>query len=980
MKKFSNIKNMNIKASLYISFLAMIFIMLFFAIFRGNQLESVMSRYNNAMLSINSRQSYITQMESNVDFMRFNQLFIFYDFMVELLSSEDILDFKNEIYFKEVSIFEIINLYIYSTKNDDLIPYENVTERLNIIYKIKNLLRYEYIPILRYFLHAVEDNNREESIRTIEIAIDLSNKLSENLVSLRNLSYYFTESTRETMLIYDQLDSFWFNFTSISGFIIAGLLAIFLTRFITKPIFQLRQNIGSISPGIDTSSSTSLRTNSTNEIGQLSNSIADMVDRIFEMNKSVVITDNMHIMIIVTTCDDKIVYTNKNFTDVYNIDYNNYKNQTVTIESLSEITKRLVSNKRANIDKRFSDDFVDFNHTWDNKIKTWISGRISLTRWIDDQVVKIYYIQDSSISKENLNMQKKYEKQLKIALKEAQLANEAKSGFIANTSHEIRTPMNSILGFSQIVLQDDISEQTKKYIEKIEINTKWLLNIIGDIMDFSKIEANKLILEQAPFDLLEMVEHCKDAVFTSKEIKKIDFKINIVDIDNKLLIGDHIKLRQVCINILSNAIKFTEKGYVDFSITKTDITEDVIKLKFTIEDTGIGMTNEQITSIFEPYVQVETHNKYGGTGLGLAISKRIIELMGSTLIVKSNPNKGSVFSFELDFTTTESSKYTQETTKVRKPYFSDVNVLIAEDNSFNQEVLEENLRRCGIKSYTVNNGEEAIYIIKRNINNEGELPFDLIFMDINMPIMNGIEASNIIRNLNVKTPIIATTANLTITNNSYSKEKSMDDSLSKPFSNEELWSILIKYLGEKIDKTKIDKYKEEEQLFLEKMHKTFLSDNANIYERIKESIENDDFETAHRLAHDLKSNSDYIKQPKLRNIAKALEKNLKEYVYNEFLMNALETELKVVIENIKSKIVSTVSIETNEIHVLNNSEKKELIKELEELLSTNNTGAMAYIPKLNSFEGSEELIKEIEDFHFEKALKILYKIKETMNI
>ena len=540
--------------------------------------------------------------------------------------------------------------------------------------------------------------------------------------------------------------------------------------------------------------------------------------------------------------------------------------------------------------------------------------RLQTKNEIGDLSNEIANMVDTILAMNNtVEIQKEYESKLEEALSKARHANQAKSDFIANTSHEIRTPMNSIIGYGELALSEDIPDSTRSFLNKIDINAKWLLNIINDIMDFSKIEANKLELHKTPFNLSEIVEHCTTSVFSFQQETSVDFRTHIQDLDHILIIGDYVKLGQICINILSNALKFTESGYVDFSILKTAQNQDDITLKFVVKDTGIGMTQDQVQKIFEPFVQAskKTTNKYGGTGLGLAISRRLIQLMGGTLLVDSTPALGSTFSFELNFNTIEKkeAKETKEAASalearkqdIDKPYFTDAYILIAEDNTFNQEVLKENLIRCGISPQVANHGEEAVNIIKKSVKNGKSNPFDLIFMDINMPVMDGIEATSIIKELNVNIPIIATTANLTLTRTEVFRKYGMDDFLSKPFIRKDLYRILNEY----IERKSIHTQKENDvpdsvdEDFLSKMQEFFIEKNSDAYDKIKVAIENNNFEIAYTYAHNLKSNSGYIGQHILENIAEDLVKTFQNNEHDDVLMDKLQKELDLVLEQLE---------------------------------------------------------------------------------
>ncbi|MDR2558744.1 MAG: response regulator [Oscillospiraceae bacterium] len=290
----------------------------------------------------------------------------------------------------------------------------------------------------------------------------------------------------------------------------------------------------------------------------------------------------------------------------------------------------------------------------------------------------------------------------------AELASRAKSEFIATMSHEIRTPMNSIMGFAELALSSDTMPQIKDYLHKITNSTGWLLRIVNDILDISKIESGKMELDYEPFDLHDVFSRCQSVVLPGTKEKNLDFKIYMEPIAGKRLLGDSIRLYQVLMNLLFNAVKFTDTGTIKISSSIKNTEKGSATVYFEVEDSGIGMNPEQLQKIFEPFTQADsgTTRNYGGTGLGLAITKNIVELMGGKLSVESAPGIGSTFSFEVIFETVDSDKNNSEQTEftlLKRPYF-DAFVLVCDDNIMNQEVICEHLTRVGIRTVVAENG------------------------------------------------------------------------------------------------------------------------------------------------------------------------------------------------------------------------------------------------------------------------------------
>jgi len=390
------------------------------------------------------------------------------------------------------------------------------------------------------------------------------------------------------------------------------------------------------------------------------------------------------------------------------------------------------------------------------------------------------------------------QQQLEKSFESAQAANKAKSVFLANMSHEIRTPMNSIMGFSELALDDNISDKTRDYVNNIKMNAEWLLQIINDILDISKIESGKMELEKIPFDLQDLIKSCRLFIAPKAKEKRITLYFYSEPSVGKVPLGDPTRIRQVIINLLSNAVKFTKIGMIKLNVSIIAKQEKEIKMRFEVKDTGIGMTEEQIKKIFDPFTQAETGTtrQYGGTGLGLSITRNIVEMMGGNLIVESIPGVGSRFSFELIFETIDtagSSKPEKKRTvnEIDKPTFKG-EILLCEDSEMNQLVLREHLSRVGISSVIAENGKIGLDLINERAQ-KGMKQFDLIFMDMYMPVMDGLEASAEIMKLNTGVPIVAMTANIMADNLETYKACGIDEYIGKPFTSQELWHCLLKF-------------------------------------------------------------------------------------------------------------------------------------------------------------------------------------------
>lgn len=391
-------------------------------------------------------------------------------------------------------------------------------------------------------------------------------------------------------------------------------------------------------------------------------------------------------------------------------------------------------------------------------------------------------------------------KALELANEEVKKAALIKEQFMANMSHEIRTPLNAIKGFSRLMLQTPLNEDQKKFSGIIENSSNNLLHLVNDILDLAKIESGKMKIEQKEFDLKRMMQTLEFMFMNTASEKQLQYEWKL-DKDVPLYLkGDADRLYQILINLISNAIKFTPAGYVNLMITKESETGNSIDLLFRIEDSGIGIPEEKQELIFERFQQVgqtdETMQK--GTGLGLAIVKNLTLLLGGSVRVESSGNKGSVFLVLLPFEKLNAEKEFVPVVLNEadpKPEFSNARVLVAEDNKVNQLLISHLLKPYGIKPAIRENGLEIINLLK-------EQEFDLLLLDIQMPLLDGYKTSAVIRETNKILPIIAMTAYVMIGEKEKCLEAGMNDYLAKPIDEEELKEILITHLDNRIKKEK----------------------------------------------------------------------------------------------------------------------------------------------------------------------------------
>ena len=401
----------------------------------------------------------------------------------------------------------------------------------------------------------------------------------------------------------------------------------------------------------------------------------------------------------------------------------------------------------------------------------------------------------------DISARKQAEEALIAAKQAADAANRAKSDFLANTSHEIRTPMNTIIGMTQLALQMELGSKQRNYLEKVQRSAHSLLGIINDILDFSKIEAGKLALETIGFRLDQVLTHLTDATLMKGQEKGLKLWSRIEPDVPTALIGDPLRLSQILLNLVSNAIKFTAHGEIAVTVEKLEESPEAVLLRFAVRDTGIGLDPEQQAHLFNPFTQADssTTRRYGGTGLGLAISRRLTELMGGRIGVESRHGEGSTFWF--------TARLSRQTLAVQSRWvlldapaplvappaavaaLRGACLLLVEDNEINQELAIDVLQGAGIVAQTAGNGAEALATLETGT-------FDGVLMDCHMPVMDGYEATRRIRadDRFAHLPIIAMTASVMSGDREQCLAAGMNDHVSKPIDVQELFAALARWI------------------------------------------------------------------------------------------------------------------------------------------------------------------------------------------
>lgn len=590
-------------------------------------------------------------------------------------------------------------------------------------------------------------------------------------------------------------------------------------------------------------------------------------------------------------------------------------------------------------------------------------------------------------------------------------ANKAKSQFLANVSHEIRTPLNIIMGYEYLLEKTLLNSEQKKYITNSKLAAKGLLQIINNILDFSKMENNKMQLENTAFDLRELLKEENQIFSYSAMSKGIYLKMEIDENVPRYIKGDSLKINQLLNNIVSNAIKFTNKGGVTVKVSSSVIEENKIKLIFEIQDTGIGILEKDKKRIFEAFEQsyASIEREYGGTGLGLFICKEIVDLFEGKIWVDSTCGKGSKFTIEVNVEGGEKEEVLKEIKihSERNMKFKGKHVLLVEDNEINQAVEKEILRSLGLNVTVAKSGQEAIELFKDN-------KFDIVFMDIRMQGMDGYKASKEIRKLkNGKSVfIVALTADAINSSVQKSKEAGMDDFITKPLNLDHIIRLLRRYFesakieiaNKEINKVVKDydsKYLKvsnilqnlngNEKLYFDLL-RSFIKKHKGEVKKLRHYLQIEDYYGLKEQLHMLKGVCGSIGGNTVRERIIELEDHIKNDKYFKYEINFYADRIidsyNKTIEDIIGLLERTQYIENKrDIYFSEENSFNEVFKELIRHLKSSDIEAISifesnkYLFKENlSNDLYKKLEKYIENYDLDKGYEILKEIGEKSNV
>ena len=472
-------------------------------------------------------------------------------------------------------------------------------------------------------------------------------------------------------------------------------------------------------------------------------------------------------------------------------------------------------------------------------------------------------------------------------------AQKAKEQFLANMSHEIRTPINGIVGMVNLLMESATSVEQANYLTAIKHSADNLKVIINDILDFSVIEAGKLKFEKIGFNLSQQVQSVIDSLMVQAKEKGLEIELKIATKKETILLGDPVRLSQILINLINNAIKFTHKGKIIVDLFCSEPHDNIVNVTFKVIDTGIGIDKEKINSIFETFKQADESitRKFGGTGLGLTISKQLVELQGGKISVSSERNKGTTFTFDIPYTPGRNKDVIDNEMDVlsikprnHSPSLSGMRVLLVEDNDINRMYAANVLKKWNCSLDEAENGQIALEKLKKQ-------DYDLILMDIHMPILDGIETSRSIRNTFKKpkseVPIIAFTANALKGDKDKYLEAGMNSYISKPFMPDELYKIMSKfYTANKngaadtakealTDLTYLRKMSNNDESFVQEMVSSFIEKTPKIITQINQANKDKNWPEVSAIAHKLKPNLAFMGMDSLKQLISDIETNAK---------------------------------------------------------------------------------------------------------
>jgi PAS domain S-box-containing protein len=595
---------------------------------------------------------------------------------------------------------------------------------------------------------------------------------------------------------------------------------------------------------------------------------------------------NMNIGLLEVDLNDTIQYANQSFCEMCGFDLAELKGKRAAELLLSEAQQQKVYDKNKERINGITDSYelevIDKNgeqHFW------FVSGAPNY----NDKGQLI-----GSIGVHlDITAQKKLERELAQAKNFAESATKAKELFLANMSHEIRTPLNVIIGMIRQLTKESLTADQHFYVKQSESSAKHLLTILNNILDLAKIESGDMEIVKNPFSPSALAHNVHSIMSSQANDKNLDFNISISPLVKPVVEGDETRLRQVLINLLGNAIKFTDHGSVTLSVNHLAENETSQTLCFEVKDTGIGMSQEFITKIFDKFSQEQntSNRKYEGTGLGMAISNDLIQLMGGSMQVESTKNEGTSCSFTLTLPVSHMDYLVSKSLQIRPNLYAGLKALLVEDNEMNRFIAMQSLDYLGFETTEAENGLVAIEKVKK-------INFDIILMDVQMPVMDGVEATEFIRTkLKVQTPIIALTANAFKHDIDLYLSKGMGDYITKPYDEQDFFQKIDRVmrlgLAQKAndhaptppalkmpetpaaplyDLGLIENMSRGDTTFVVTMTEIFIELAKENIEILEAGLQQDDLDSIKKIAHKIKPSIDQMGIISLKEVVREIEK------------------------------------------------------------------------------------------------------------
>ena len=496
---------------------------------------------------------------------------------------------------------------------------------------------------------------------------------------------------------------------------------------------------------------------------------------------------------------------------------------------------------------------------------------------------------------EDISARMEMEERLRQASAEAAAANAAKSEFLAHMSHEIRTPMNAVLGLAQVLEREALAPNQRDMVERIRSAGQSLLAILNDVLDLSKIEAGQLRLEPRPFDLAALLSNVDSLMGQAAHGKGLSLRIEPPALPTGLLLGDGLRIEQVLLNLVGNAIKFTERGEVALRVRADEVADAGLRLRVEVRDTGIGIAADALARLFTPFTQADAGigRRFGGTGLGLSICKRLVELMGGTIGADSQPGLGSCFWFELPLERVAAADavaapVSAPAAVATGPRLAGAHVLVVDDSAMNRDLVERALALEGATATLAADGQQALEVLK-----SGAQAFDAVLMDVQMPVLDGLAATRRIRaDLGLTAlPVIAFTAGVRDDQQAAARAAGADDVLPKPMDLEQMTQLLMRWIGRRttaaqattpapgddfpalpgIDRERALQRLGKDRAMFVGLLEMFIEDNAGVVAQTRADLARGDTDAAARRMHTLRSNAGFICALELMDAAGGLE-------------------------------------------------------------------------------------------------------------